>query len=269
MTKVGQAALEYFPDACLMAKGGSAALGLNNNSSDIDYYVITNQVHKKEDTHVKCKVEETFIDFMGIGIETIKDKIREHIDHKCIYPTCFYRDSHIESQIRTLKDFDRPDFPREVAIRVFLSNEIIEFHEGDIQNIYNELRNGLSKIDIWDYHFTRANGNYHNFIEKQNFVLVRKYLYTIQELCVCDWIINRKEKPPMDFQRLLHEQCRKGIILKVSKLQKLNESSTQKKEKLFIKYDDELNVYIQEHLNATLKEMKSSEEKLRKYFLEI
>lgn len=264
-----QTVKENIPGALFGAVGGSVSLGLNNRTSDTDYYIVTDQIGQNDVELMELRIEGKDIDFMCVNIETIINKINEYNDCQHFYPTYFYRKKNMESKILTVKDYNRPDFPREVIMRIFLADEILEFTEGSIQKYYEKIKDGLLKIDIWDYHFTRAYGNYQNYIKDKDEVLVRKYLYTIHQLFTCDWIINCKGKPPMDFHKLLFTQKDSWIIEKAGELQRINQNATNQKEKQKIACDKDLNLYIQKQLEETLNEMKISEKCLREKRLEI
>ena len=62
--------------------------------------------------------------------------------------------------IKKTKDVERADFKREMAMRIYLADQRLEFEHGSLKENYEKLKPGLRVLDIWDSHFNRAYGNY-------------------------------------------------------------------------------------------------------------
>lgn len=203
------------------AVGGSVSLNLANESSDIDFYLITSETSEKTSEviikHVYCPGIK--LDFMCVPIDQLERACADYQKVSRFYPTRFYRNESETERIRKTRDVDRPDFKREMTARIFMADKIFEFVPGSVQKYYERLKKGLLLIDIWDSHFSRAYGNFYEKIVGNDNVLLRKYLYTISELTICYLLLTRKEKPAMNFERMftppllpIYRKCSCGIV---------------------------------------------------------
>ena len=60
------------------------------------------------------------------------------------------------------------------------SIQIFSYQKGILEENRENIRKNLRLIDVWDYEFNRAYGNYYEKICNKEKVPVRKYLYTIK-----------------------------------------------------------------------------------------
>ncbi len=188
------------------AVGGSLSLNLANKSSDVDCYIVTDS----DTTYSQREVPLTYtvflkdlkLDFMCVPINELIEKCTEYYNQKHIYPTRLHRELNEMDRIKNTKDIARPDFKREMVMRIYLADKIFEFKKNSAKESYERLKKGLRFIDIWDAHFSRAYGNYYETIEGHETVLLRKYLYTISEITICHLIMSRKEKPIMNYKHM-------------------------------------------------------------------
>lgn len=199
--------LEELEDKPLFgAVGGSVALNLANRSSDVDCYIVTqsNTFSKIPKGVITTSIDcsDMKLDFMCLTIEELVKECIEYDKVEHNYPTRFFRKECEMDIIKKTKDVERADFKREMAMRIYLADQRLEFEHGSLKENYEKLKPGLRVLDIWDAHFNRAYGNYTEKIKNQKVVLLRKYLYTISEITICYLLLLRKEKPIMNYEHM-------------------------------------------------------------------
>lgn len=230
------------------ALGGSYSVGLENLTSDIDFYLICSGEY---DDKVLClskefeyNGQERKIDFMCVGIETA---YKQNILYKKNgnYPSCFYRNLH-QDKIAQLPDIQRPDFPKDVLFRTLMSDNI--WKNSSVGYDLGAINRYICVMDVLDYNYIRAYGNYVNYIENKDVVMLRKYLYALHEIFTCLWVVRYAEKPPMDFINLLKGFCDLKIKNKVKQMYNLNKNADKSKRHCLVAADIEINQYIWEGL---------------------
>lgn len=256
------------------AVGGSMSLNLANKSSDIDFYmVVKDEPGKTAGEHKKLCISDMVVDFMCIPLDELVRECEKYSGEERRYPTIFYRSESEKDKIRLNKDAERPDFKREVVGRIYLSDKILEFEPGAVRKNYGKLNKGCRLIDLWDYHFNRAFGNYHEKIVGKEKVLLRKYLYTVSEITICQWLLVRNEKPVMDFKQMftrpycLYED--NEIIKICNELWEENRKTDMDKKEKFIFPVIYLNRWIEMQLTILLSEMQKKENYLKNSVLNI
>ena len=248
------------------AVGGSISLHLANKISDIDFYLITENQESK-DILRSIYLENDKIDFMCASIdELIKEcEIYSASEHK--YPTRFFRNPAEITAIMQKRDVDRPDFKREMIMRIFIADEMLEFEPRVAKMVYEHLRKGLLLIDIWDYHFNRAYGNYYECIKGQEKVLLRKYLYIISQLTIGYAILNN-DKIILDYQQMLKESYAiyesPEIIEICNRLWTENKNEKLGKKDSYISAEPTLNRWIEKNLERQLQDMKEKENSMQR-----
>lgn len=251
------------------AVGGSISLNLANESSDVDVYLITAQQDGENILH-SVYLEGEKVDFMCVTLEDLKKECAEYAKQEHKYPTRFYRNQIEKDLIVQKKDVERPNFKREMVMRIFIADEIIEFEEGIAQQIYEELKNGLSLIDIWDYHFNRAYGNYYEKIKDYDKVSLRKYLYIVSQISICHMLL-KSNKIVMDYRKMFESPyCiynDNEIIEICVKLWEQNSKVCVNKKEDCIVPNFRLNQWIENNLEELLQGMKDKELFLRNQFL--
>lgn len=59
------------------------------------------------------------------------------------------------------------------------------------------------------YHYlSMAKGNFNEFLKDREVVKIKKYFYVLRPVLACDWILNEKSFPPMEFDRLVDSQVK-------------------------------------------------------------
>lgn len=154
-----------------------------------------------------------------------------------------------EIENRTSPPQYRKDFWFFVLLKMVTTDNLWIKNSSDAHKLFDTLRNELYIIDILDFYFTRAQGNYDTYLTKEQKIPLRKYLYTLHEVMYMNWIIEKKVVPPMDFYELSRQTIKKDAVeLEMSHLYKMNKESSMVKKKLFVSRNDILNNYIKENL---------------------
>lgn len=228
------------------AVGGSYSLGLQNSSSDIDCYFILNTdnslgfVKKKIDCLIQCK--RAAVDAMCVSYGELLREIEEFGKVPRRYPTILYRTEESEENVGK-KDIERSDFKRSMLFRVLLSDQII--HAAVAKQKSEELADGIRIRDIIDYQFTRAYGNYREAICQKQFIPVRKYLYTVHEICTSKALMNSHQKPAMDFMHLIDGTVFSKVVSeKIADIYGKNKYASEDKGKVLVPQCVELNQFI-------------------------
>jgi len=59
------------------------------------------------------------------------------------------------------------------------------------------------------YHYlSMAKGNFNEFLKDRDRVKIKKYFYVLRPVLACDWIENRNQFPPMEFEKLVDSQVK-------------------------------------------------------------
>ena len=148
------------------AVGGSVSLNLGSDGSDIDFCLVT-EGEIENGPSKTLRINNTEIDFTCVALGDILTECELFSRKSIRYPTKFYRDPSEEEEIVKSKEQDRPGFKREIVMRIFLADEILEFEKGTVAAARGAAKDALKLIDIWDYHFTRAYGNYFEKIKNK------------------------------------------------------------------------------------------------------
>lgn len=255
------------------AVGSSTALNLANKHSDVDVYLVINN-----DAHSLSGVNIYNFSFSGIEYEFICVPIDEliqecekynAIEHR--YPTRFYRTQDETDKIKLTEDSERPDYKREMVMRIYMADSILEFEKGSAKKNYEKLKKGCLLIDIWDSYFNRAYGNYYEKIKGHEQVLLRKYLYAISEMTICRLLLKEYKKPIMDFKRMFTvpycPYADTEIIGLCNKLWEDNQTINTCKENTYIPANLYLNQWMEKQLSELVSEMNKKEDFLRSSYL--
>ncbi len=235
------------------AVGGSYSMGLQSGSSDIDFYLIVDKERLCHAVHQKIGIliqgEQITIDFMCVSYQEILREIEKYKKTQKYYPTVIYRTEEEKRKNIGKGDMDRPDFKRSLLFRILLSDKVINKELAETK--YTEYMDGIRIVDIVDYHYTRIYGNYNEKIRGMDFVPIRKYLYTIHEICTCKCLMLNIQKPPMDFSCLLDGTVT-DILLKdkIGFLYEKNRQAVKDKKKELVDTDETINRFISESLNT-------------------
>ena len=245
------------------AVGGSISLNLANQSSDIDFYLVT---ETQTDMLQTLHYNDTKVDFICVELEDLQKECKKFTEKQYQYPTRFYRNESETASIMSVDDVERPDFKREMIMRIFLAEEILEFERGSVVIAYRKLRDALKLIDIWNYHFNRAYGNYHEKIKGKEKVLLRKYLYIISQISICHMILNGEEVI-MDCKQVIE---RVGCICNNQEISCLcyglweeNNQEIKRKNECYIYANPILDEWIEQNLDMLLYKMREKEKLLR------
>lgn len=250
------------------AVGGSVSLNLTNTSSDIDFYLVTEE-QEGEDILRTVFLDGVKVDFMCVTLNVLFKECERYFNLEHKYPTRFYRSQIEMDDIISKQDIERVDFKREMIIRIFLADEIFEFKKDEVEIVYNKLKRGLRLIDVWDYHFSRAYGNYYEKVKGKEKVLLRKYLYIISQITICTMLL-QNNKAVMNYLQMFEKpHCvyeNEEIIDICRRLWKENFQSKIKKNKNYIVSESKLNQWIEENLDKVLYSMKENKNVLEKKF---
>lgn len=239
---------------------GSRTIGLNNKFSDYDIVGIViygNKKTEKPDVVVgSIEFNNFLIEYKLYNFEKIKIELKKWQDVNRIYPNI--KNNYDNFLVRN--DVFRNQ------LRISLANKIYVNQEAFNENIFF-VNLGSSIIDYIDYNYTRAYMNFNKFLQGE-FVLVRKYLYTLYELMVIIWLIKKETLPP-DFRKLLD-----AFILEEnyrSKFLRLFDMNAEvlNKETLYIKKDENINSFILEKLIRLENDIKAYSIRNKNKFLQL
>lgn len=63
------------------------------------------------------------------------------------------------------------------------------------------------------YHYlSMAKGNFNEFLKDRELVKIKKYFYVLRPVLACEWILNEKSFPPMEFDRLVDSQVKDSQV---------------------------------------------------------
>ena len=63
------------------------------------------------------------------------------------------------------------------------------------------------------YHYlSMAKGNFNEFLKDRDLVKIKKYFYVLRPVLACEWILNEKSFPPMEFDRLVDSQVKDAAV---------------------------------------------------------
>lgn len=229
------------------AVGGSYSLGLQNGSSDIDCYLVADNAQLSDVLHKKISVpireKQMKIDFMCISGQEILRETERYGKKQKRYPTVLNRTEEEKIKYTGKRDIERPDFKRSVLFRILLSDKII--NAGIAKTKIREFAKELGIIDIIDYHYTRIYGNYREKIENMDFVLLRKYLYVIHEICTCKCLMQSSGKPPMDYTKLINNTITDASVRETAlELYRKNRYAARDKKEELICKNETVNEFI-------------------------
>ncbi|MCI9198953.1 MAG: hypothetical protein HFI03_00740 [Lachnospiraceae bacterium] len=252
------------------AIGGSWSFNLANESSDIDFCLVVDWKNQKGEMIQKEIIENELIEFFCVSLPDILDAWEEYHNHIHKYPTRFYRSNEEMEKIIKQEDSERTGFLQEILIKIFLSEKVIEFQKGILEENRENIRKNLRLIDVWDYEFNRAYGNYYEKICNKEKVPVRKYLYTIHQMVTC-YALMRNEKLVMDFERIFasdsnYDAWFRDICLDLFKKNKVYGID---KADNCVQAEMRLNNWIEKGLEEILEEMKQKEEFMRNHYMDI
>ncbi len=253
------------------AATGSISLHLANDAtSDMDMFLVTKENPEKLWNVIK-KSEGVKLDVWSISIDELMQVCDSYAAKKHNYPTILSRTKEETEKIKLVKHFhERPDFKREMTMRIFMPDALLEFYQGSVAESYEKLHNGLKLIDIWDAHYNRIYGNYHEKIKEDERIAIRKYLYTISEISICKQL-TMKIRPNMNFTHIfdctyyeyggarIREMCRE--------LWQRNKTGALAKENMYTDAKPDLNDWIGEMLVELLEEMKQNYDYLSNHYL--
>lgn len=244
--------------AVIIAWGGSYSLGLQNRTSDIDLYAVI-QNDKMEEvpayySFYDCDVQQQ-VDVMCVSMDAVLQEIENYNKTTHLYPTYIFREKKLGTS--QMKDMQREDFKRGMIFRTILTDYV--WTKDEIGKYFSVFQGILKRQVLLDFYFTRAIGNYVNFIADKEQIAVRKYLYTLHEIWYCQWIISKDTIPPINFMKLKNSVLNDidNLKGKIQELLNRNHDTSLTKDMLFVNSDQEINKYIKEKLTWIEKELPS------------
>jgi predicted nucleotidyltransferase len=169
-----------------------------------------------------------------LSIEDKKDTIEENLPGDLDLSGWEFR--------KTLRLFGKSNPP----LLEWLKSPIIYLNDG----VTAEKLNGLEKEYFNNksclYHYySMAKGTYRDHLQEE-YVKIKKYFYVLRSLLACEWIKNRNEAPPVEFEKLVEGEL-KSESLK-NEITRLVEKKKQSEEADPEKKTAELNDYINDRL---------------------
>ncbi len=91
----------------------------------------------------------------------------------------------------------------------WLRSPIVYLEQFSTANTLRELSEKYFNPRSCMYHYlSMAKGNYNEFLKDRELVKIKKYFYVLRPVLACDWILNEKSFPPMEFERLFSSQVK-------------------------------------------------------------
>lgn len=203
MKRLHEIERDFESEVLFGAVGGSISLGLNNQSSDIDIYLVFGQTEHKAMRPVSIGMCEgnhrvKKADFMALDANKLKEEIERYNQTKILYPTKLHRTG--EDNEFQKKDIEREDFGRSVLCRIFLADEVVNREK--LNEFVGKIQGGLQTVLLIDNQFTRLYGNVAEKIRDKESVPIRKYLYSLWSVWVCLLLMRGVPKPYSNFAYL-------------------------------------------------------------------
>ena len=113
---------------------------------------------------------------------------------------------------------------------------------------YNGVCNVEKTIYALDYYYTRAFGNFNNYIKENDYVNLRRYLNCVWQILSIEWIRVKGYRPPNSLKKLMNIIEEDKIRRMIINLYKTNCNSFIDKRKLYVIPDNIINEYIEKKL---------------------
>jgi predicted nucleotidyltransferase len=97
----------------------------------------------------------------------------------------------------------------------WLRSPIVYLEQFSTANQLRELSEKYFNPRSCMYHYlSMAKGNFNEFLKDRDLVKIKKYFYVLRPVLACEWILNEKSFPPMEFDRLVNSQVRDTQVRK-------------------------------------------------------
>jgi predicted nucleotidyltransferase len=97
----------------------------------------------------------------------------------------------------------------------WLRSPIVYLEQFSTANQLRELSEKYFNPRSCMYHYlSMAKGNFNEFLKDRDLVKIKKYFYVLRPVLACEWILNEKSFPPMEFDRLVDSQVRDTHVRK-------------------------------------------------------
>ncbi len=247
---------------------GSKTQGLSSKASDNDFCFFCEKKEGYANPLYYGQIYKT-ADLLGEQVEfeigyllydKVKNDVMERYNRNYInYPTNFYR-SQKEKEEYSPSNLPKLMMHRKeyafVMFQLLILGDTIWAASDMNEFDFNELYKMEKTIDILDTYFVRAYGNFKFFMNNEDKVLVRKYLYTFSQIFAMEWLLTRKTKPPVDFKTLENELLVDTEIRKIlDEYFELNKNSFIYKSEYKEKANEFLNRYIANSLENLKQEI--------------
>lgn len=185
----------------IISLGGSRAIGLENQMSDYDFYMVYEGSSLYDKKKMTVWIETLPLDIRCCSCQTIKAHNVNYHPEFIQYPSILYRTQKQMNENKINKNIDREDFYRGLVYQTLLNDMVWTQHP---KEAYFDCMDHILDIRaVADYYFTRAWGNYIYCIKDHTQISIRKYLYTIYEILYCQWLLTKKIYPPFNFLELI------------------------------------------------------------------
>lgn len=232
----------------IAALGGSRSIGTHNAFSDFDVYVIyRHQENKIFPRKMHCYTANMYeIHIVSCSEQEIICELQNYTTSTHIYPSYLNRTEEEMTMNHNLTMYERSEYPRTLVFYTLMADVIWTF-QTPLPQIYQKFWRGLAILDVLDFYYTKAYGNYEHFLLSQETVLARKYITIVQQVLYCRWMCEKKTIPPMDIRKL-REEYKADIPYKIGQeietIYQINKSASEDKFKKYVPVSDYLNQYI-------------------------
>ena len=241
---------------CGLVEGGRA-MALSSGKSDMDfnlYYSLRGlkRPDKKYKNNIVIQGRSMDVEICLIEINDLKKGGRKVFDKKDIaYPSILYRSE--EEERRYMPDSilpreERDDFYFSKYYWLTMGDSIWLSNRMKITD-YEKFYNYQHTIDVLDYYYTYAYGNWIYYVSKEHVINLKRYLDCIWQILSCDWILRFRHRPPNNFRKLYsHLILEETLKERIYDLYSTNCNSNMEKSKLYCRPDSIINVYIYQSL---------------------
>lgn len=232
---------------------GSYMHNLSNKSSDYDVHLVfeSSQERVKFD-YIHCLYLSNGhnIDIHGRNIEYLLNTVKQYDRDMYLHPLYIHKTQENRDSAHAQSVLDAEDFDRSFIFQILQSSWIWNYQEYICCN-RDSLDSAMKKLDILNYLFSRAQGNFDFQFQKDN-VLGRKYLYALHKVYTMKHILKTNEIPSSDFI-VLFEQYGEGIddVIKLFNLNRCAADSDKNNTKEY--FTIPRNEIVNEYLKTELK----------------
>lgn len=257
--------IELGIDAVCGQIGGGRAMGLSGKRSDNDFDVFylqkgAGKPNRKCKKRISIQGKQLEVEFNFVDIGDIRKAAEQVLDkEKRNYPSIMFRGDKERAKYSPktiLPREEREDYYFTkfhwfvMGDNVWLSNKMCV---ADYEKFYRLERT----VDALDYYYTRAYGNWNNYICNEKIINLRRYLNCIWQVLSSEWILAYGYRPTNKFDDLVRGLINEDELKKnIFDVYYTNCNSYVEKNNLFCKQNQVINKYISEKIKHQCESIK-------------